>query len=42
MRDALVQHAREAVDDGALDVGLGRAGLHDDAAVDRDPDLVDA
>src|SRR5262249_29354342 len=41
-RDALMQHAGQAVEDAALHVRAGGGGLHDDAAVDRHPHLVDA
>src|SRR5262249_6651002 len=39
-RDALMQHAREAIENATLHVRLGRGGLHHDAAVDCRPYLV--
>ena len=41
-RDALVQHAREAIEDAALDVGARHRRLHHQAAVDGEPRLVHA
>src|SRR5215831_1624908 len=41
-RDALMQHAGQAVEDAALHVRLRGGRLHDHAAVDRHPHLVHA